>query len=317
MTVSPNPTSLASKPKPNARHGENGQEIVGRDIKFGDTLALVRAVAGLKVLQTTTAVMRVSRNKTVSIHDQSSSLHRAIDRKEKRIASLLGSMAKYDTKKIADEATPQNRGYWPPTPPETFKHVSLHGDGPVRVPSNSSESMSEHQSLAHEAGVAMVADGNVGRRRGGRAGEENRVERSGLSSSVPAPNSDSIYSSLGRSLSESNIQSISSCPRQCRVVSATQYTRIVTENEPQFSFVSQPWSIDSLVAESPRIDRSALEISEHPNEQLNHHPRLKSADSFPGRFPVSEGLRYSSLATAKHHARIPSIRTSVRPFSDL
>jgi hypothetical protein len=101
------------------------------------------------------------------------------------------------------------------------------------------------------------------------------------------------------------------------VVPAAQYKKIVSEKEPQFSFVSQPWSIDSLVAESSRIDRSALEISEHPNEHINEHRHLKSADSFPGEFPISEGLEYSSLATAKHHSRIPSVRTSVRPFSDL
>ena len=44
--------------------------------------------------------------------------------------------------------------------------------------------------------------------------------------------------------------------------------------------------------------------------------RSRSVESYPGRFPASDGVEFSSLATASHQMRGRGI-TSVRPFSEV
>jgi hypothetical protein len=48
--------------------------------------------------------------------------------------------------------------------------------------------------------------------------------------------------------------------------------------------------------------------------QMNRSPKYHSIESYPGKFPVSDHLEYSSLATA--YALRGRGTTSVRPFSD-
>jgi hypothetical protein len=48
--------------------------------------------------------------------------------------------------------------------------------------------------------------------------------------------------------------------------------------------------------------------------QMNRSPKYHSIESYPGKFPVSDHLEYSSLATA--YAVRGRGTTSVRPFSD-
>ncbi|KAL2857926.1 hypothetical protein BJY01DRAFT_70450 [Aspergillus pseudoustus] len=304
---------LASECDPDLHHGEDDRDLISRNVNFGNTLALLKAVVALRFLQTTTAILRIGRSNS----DLNSSLRRAVDRREQRIAHIVNSMTKDEFEKTADRLTSRALGQSNLTPSEILethtptKSISQGDERFLRVSLSSSTARPKHGGLFGQGTSTAAVDGNMDSRKPGlENGKEPKL-------SSPTRVSDSIYSSLGRSLSVSNVQSVSSGPRQCRVVSAAQYKKIFSEKEPQFSFVSQPWSIDSLVAESSRIDRSALEISEHPNEHINEHLHIKSADSFPGEFPVSEGLDYSSLATAKHHSRIPSVRTSVRPFSDL
>ncbi|KAL4778149.1 hypothetical protein BJX76DRAFT_352830 [Aspergillus varians] len=297
------------------------EEPVARNVNVSNSFALVRAVVELRVLQTTTAILRITRTNPVSISDPNSTICRAIDRREQRIATIVDSMAKDDFEETLRAIAPQvqvpaqvlrRRDLSPSELLEALSDAeeASHGDQrSLRLSSAVSSASTPKRNTLVSEDAAPVVDGNVRTGQEDTFGDERKRVPSGLSSSIPTPTSGSVYSSLGRSLSVGNMNSVVSVPRQCKVVSAAQYTRIVSEREPQFSIASDPYSIDSLVAECSRVDRSAIEI--------NTHRQMKSADSFPGEFPISEGLEYSSLASAKHHSRIPSIRTSVRPFSDL
>ncbi|KAL5343776.1 hypothetical protein BJX70DRAFT_122334 [Aspergillus crustosus] len=311
---------------------ENPEDLDGKDdptirnVNVTNTFALMRAVVELRVLQTTTSILRRTRTNPVSIKDPNSSFCRAMDRRKQRIAYIIDSMTKDDIGKDVCEITSdikvaaQPLPRWELSPSEmiealnTGEDVGLQGEEIFRNVSStvSAESIPKLNTLVTEDDPAVVDESvhvGVGLGLGDGPGDDGKRIPSDASSSVPTYRSDSVYSSVGRSLSASNMHSNTSVPRQCKVVSAAQYTKIVSGGEPQFSLVGHPYSIDSLVAESTRVDRSALEI--------NEHHQMKSADSFPGRFPISEGIEYSALATAKHHTRMPSIRTSVRPFSDL
>jgi hypothetical protein len=303
-------------------HDEN----VARNVNVANTFSLMRAVVELKVLRATKYMVHISRANSLSASDRKSTIRRAIDRRERRIADIVYFMTNDDFEEGVCEVASQV--HLPPqTLPqrilspseilealETAEEAASEDEVVLQGPSSPASSVriqNTNTSVNEDAPVIEEVNENV--RNGvegveGVDGEGTRVP-SDLSSFLPTPASGSVYSSLERSLSASNVHSVASGPRQCQIVSAAQYTKIVSEREPQFSVVSQPYSIDSLVADSARIDRSALE--------MNAHRQLKSADSFPGEFPISEGLEYSSLATAKHHSRMPSIRTSVRPFSDL
>ncbi|KAL4872982.1 hypothetical protein BDV12DRAFT_114920 [Aspergillus spectabilis] len=294
-----------------------------RNVNVSSAFALMRNVVELRVLQTTTSILRITRTNPVSINDPNSSIRRAIDRREQRIAYIVDSMTKDDFEKdvretpsqfhIAEQTLPR----WELSPSEmieelnTGEDVGQQGAEIYRNVSSSllAVSIPKLNTLVSEDEPAVVDENVRGGGEDSPGDDEKRIASDASSSSVPTFRSDSVYSSVGRSLSASNLHSVTSVPRQCKIVSAAQYTKIVSGGEPQFSLVGHPCSIDSLVDESTRLDRSALEI--------NEHHQMKSADSFPGKFPITEGLDYSALATAKHHTRMPSIRTSVRPFSDL
>ncbi|BCS20682.1 uncharacterized protein APUU_21114A [Aspergillus puulaauensis] len=299
------------------------KEPVARNVNVANAFSLMKAAIELKVLQATKLILHISRTSSLSVSDQKSTIRRAMDRRERRIADIVDTMINDDFEEGVCEIASQL--HIPPqtlpqrirSPSEILEALETAEEAPredelvLQGPSLLASSVGIHNSnyLVNEDATDLEElDENVRNGVEGVDGQGTR-EPSDLSSSIPTPGSGSVYSSLERSLSASNVHSVAPGPRQCKIVSAAQYTKIVSEREPQFSDVSQPYSIDSLVADSARIDRSALE--------MNTYRQLKSADSFPGEFPISEGLEYSSLATAKHHSRMPSIRTSVRPFSDL
>ncbi|KAL4817548.1 hypothetical protein BDW67DRAFT_174735 [Aspergillus spinulosporus] len=309
------------------------ERSVVRNVNVGNTFALMRAVVELRVLQTTTAILHFTRTNPVSISDPDSYIRRAINRREQRISRLIDLMTRDDFETSVGEITSRMEIPASAVPQRILspsemleeltieEQVSLEEDQGFLFAPVSADSIRSTVSTASDASTPKlntlisddpVVDENMRSGIEGMLSEDERRASSSMASSDPTPGTESSYSSLGRSLSVSNVNSVTSIPRQCKVVSAAQYTKIIAERQPQFSFLNCPYSIDSLVTETPRLDRSALELSEHANEY-----KRKSADSFPGEFPVSEGLEYSSLATAKHHTRIPSIRTSVRPFSDL
>ncbi|KAL4979190.1 hypothetical protein BDW66DRAFT_157708 [Aspergillus desertorum] len=312
-----------------------GEGFAVQNVTVRNTFALMKAVVELRILRTTTTIFRFTRMNPVSIYDADSFIRRAIDRREQHISRLIDSMRKEDFEEIVNEIASRTetpvqvmlQRVLPPfevleelTIEEQVPHEEVQrflctsvsaGSAPSTVSAASDASTPKLNTLTSD-GPVQVVDENVRSGTEGMLSEDGRRASASLASSGPTPGTESSYSSLGRSLSVSNMNSVTSIPRLCKVVSATQYTKIITERQSQFDFRNYPYSIDSMVTETPRIDRSALELSDRVDEH-----RRKSADSFPGEFPVSEGLDYSSLATAKHHTRIPSIRTSVRPFSDL
>ncbi|KAL4970844.1 uncharacterized protein BDV14DRAFT_3667 [Aspergillus stella-maris] len=351
---------LSSEPdsntQPQGDHDNEADDLhrppkpIASNVNFASTFALMRAVVELRMLQTTTSVLRITRTNPVSITDPNSAICRAMDRREQRISNLVDSMTRDEFERsvreiasqievAAAEALPIREL----TPSELVEEFAIipegsedDGDGegeldietsredderflrvssPVASTTSASASaslpasMPKRNTLVSEDAVPVV-DENVRGGIGDILGDGGKERATCVSSSGPTPGSGSNYSSLERSLSATNVQSATSVAKQCKIVSAAQYTKIVAAGkDPSFSAVNHPYSIDSLVAESPRFDRSMIE--------LNEHVQQKSADSFPGEFPISEGLEFSALATAKHHSRIPSIRTSVRPFSDL
>ncbi|RMJ22334.1 hypothetical protein PHISP_06798 [Aspergillus sp. HF37] len=109
-----------------------------------------------------------------------------------------------------------------------------------------------------------------------------------------------------RSGSIGNSQSISSSGMDA-MVSASQFSGIV--NTPNFSSVSkQTFANESARASEPQVDNTPLDV-----EGLN---RSRSVESYPGRFPASDGAGFSSLATASPQMRGRGT-TSVRPFSEV
>ncbi|PWY95215.1 hypothetical protein BO94DRAFT_581554 [Aspergillus sclerotioniger CBS 115572] len=124
--------------------------------------------------------------------------------------------------------------------------------------------------------------------------------------------SDSVYSSVvRRSLSLSDPHSNSSSQRQS-MLPGVRFSGFMSERL-RFSIMSRPWSMDTVLADESQPDQVTLDM-----EQLQ---QTRSADSYPGRFPISDGLELSSLATAQcatnDTAKVEEVRTSVRPFTDV
>ncbi|KAL5359486.1 hypothetical protein BJX96DRAFT_174390 [Aspergillus floccosus] len=113
--------------------------------------------------------------------------------------------------------------------------------------------------------------------------------------------SDSVYSTSGKR----NSSRSSTHLHQTVPLSAAQYARMIPQT-PWFSS-SRPWSIDSVAHQLSGDSHAVLE--------LNNLPRSPSSESFPGKFPMSDGPEDSSVAAPQ------GIRgrgaTSVRPFSDV
>lgn len=138
---------------------------------------------------------------------------------------------------------------------------------------------------------------------------------SGMDSMIPAAGSDSLYSNttVKRSTSVCRMYSRSSSMQQHMAGSAVQYAKLVS-GRSQFSTTSRPMSMESTGGQQPRVTGDSVDdqtLLEMENLRATH-----SVESFPGKFPISDGLEFSSLATAPHHIRGRGT-TSVRPFSDV
>ncbi|PYH84109.1 hypothetical protein BO82DRAFT_362641 [Aspergillus uvarum CBS 121591] len=141
----------------------------------------------------------------------------------------------------------------------------------------------------------------------------------------PPRMSDSIYSAtLRRSLS------LGSSRRQSMVLPHIRYSGFMTERL-RFSVLSQPWSMVSVVApdsaEVPAHHRAEPILVEETMERLQ--PAC-SVDSYPGQFPISDGVELSWLATAtqcpgaelaedeeNNSPTAPGLQTAVRPYTEV
>ncbi|KAB8236177.1 hypothetical protein ETB97_006657 [Aspergillus alliaceus] len=77
----------------------------------------------------------------------------------------------------------------------------------------------------------------------------------------------------------------------------------------QFSPIVRPWSVDSAALPLTNDSHAILEMEEGAKTS-------RSAESFPGKFPISEGSDAQNLSTMPQCMRGRGV-TSVRPFSDL
>lgn len=90
----------------------------------------------------------------------------------------------------------------------------------------------------------------------------------------------------------------------------------VDANQPS---IKSPASSDDELGSS--LDVNPPSSSHYPDESTDlslsttRNSKCRSRSSYPGKFPVSEGLELTSLATASHAFREKGT-TSVRPFSD-
>lgn len=90
----------------------------------------------------------------------------------------------------------------------------------------------------------------------------------------------------------------------------------VDANQPN---IKSPASSDDELGSS--IDVNPPSSSHYPDDSTDlslsttRNSKCRSRSSYPGKFPVSEGLELTSLATASHAFREKGT-TSVRPFSD-
>ncbi|KAG2027375.1 hypothetical protein GB937_001118 [Aspergillus fischeri] len=141
-----------------------------------------------------------------------------------------------------------------------------------------------------------------------------KKSESGMDSMIPAAGSDSLYSNTTiKSTSVRRMYSRSSSMQQHMAGSAAQYAKLVS-GRPQFSTTSRPMSMESTDGQQPRVTDDS--VNDQTLLEMETLRATHSVESFPGKFPISDGLEFSSLATAPHHIRGRGT-TSVRPFSDV
>lgn len=148
---------------------------------------------------------------------------------------------------------------------------------------------------------------------GSRAADTVRPERcsSGSHYSSRATREDGGGSA---SLSEGREREDSFTAKRARRVSAGQFVGML--DTPDFSSgnASGLLAAEDGALRAPRpLSQSRVERVVADMQEL--HPS-RSVESYPGSFPVSDGLDYSGLATASQQMRGRGA-TSVRPFSDV
>lgn len=146
---------------------------------------------------------------------------------------------------------------------------------------------------------------------------ENNLSPVPANGSAYATPSDSVYSSILRRTvsgekSRPTSQSHSTAMHTAGMATASEYAQML--ERPQFSDPdrrspsSDSQMLAAMVAARPREEQDEFE---GPNAQ-----RSRSMESFPGRFPISDGLEYTVLATV--YGRVNGRNAaSVRPFSEL
>lgn len=129
--------------------------------------------------------------------------------------------------------------------------------------------------------------------------------------------SESTHSSTAEDMgSFADIETVShfSGAPQCAAASALRYTELVpgmslfSPLSREFSILSED-QLDFALSNSNYSSREDL-----PALELDSLQKIISAASYPGKFPVSDNVEYSSLATAPLSLRSPGRLT--RPFTD-
>ena len=136
-----------------------------------------------------------------------------------------------------------------------------------------------------------------------------------VDSMVPTDSSGSHYSLNGaapRSKSPERDRTEVTTDKQ-GLMSASQFSNMVST--PTFSSPSVQSVVEVGNKYGDAVRRSRSQVNKLVDEKGELH-RSRSVESYPGKFPVSDGLEYSSLASASHQMRGKGT-TSVRPLSDV
>lgn len=243
------------------------------------------------------------------------SISRAVQRTERRIVDAFFS-AIPEARSHSEDATPQmdvvgtsplgNAEGYPDsdnerrTPP--LQHVSIGGGGAiVKHTSPNSPLMQVSSSIS----PAVRMSQGFSDRSAGRSMElVSSTSNSGALAFTTVPTSGSSYSGdLTRSASVGKgLSNTSSNIKTDAMMSASLCKLLDT---PHLSSASRQTNERTS---DPQVNKTPLDV-----EGLN---RSRSVESYPGKFPASDGVEFSSLATASHQMRGRGT-TSVRPFSEV
>ncbi|PYH46770.1 uncharacterized protein BP01DRAFT_422175 [Aspergillus saccharolyticus JOP 1030-1] len=211
-----------------------------------------------------------------------------------------------------------------PSSPERVSESSLPPKRPAPVasvlsvrPSNRTLKLDRqsNSALTSHSGVVKILDP--------AASAHQQQEQQDLI--YPQRVSDSIYSAtIRRSLS------LGSERHQSIVLPHIRYSGFMTERL-RFSVLSQPWSVVSVVAADNEVAAAPLRAEPVVVEELAN--RLQpgcSVDSYPGQFPISDGMELSWLAAASQRlgaepaadeencpSTVSVLSTSARPYTEV
>lgn len=281
--------------------------MVSNDFPFDHPLSIslrqaVSLMGALVILKTLHVITFVS---NVVLRAPPGLIRRAVYRTERYIVGIFVSVIQQS---ISDN---NNTIHRPPIPPSTESHHSNTTSTVVPYSESLSRSTTVDENgppTDHQAAVTP------GQERGGGTVMTNVKTRLHLQDSTTVPdnsNSESTYSTaIGKAFSFSRIESRSS--NAPAASSALRYTQLVPAR-PLFSSLSRESSIHST---DRRITSLSNTLSQEDTAvlEIDELQRSKSVASYPGKFPVSDTLDYSSLATAP--ASLRGHGTFARPFSD-
>ncbi|GIK03051.1 hypothetical protein Aspvir_007117 [Aspergillus viridinutans] len=279
-------------------------------ISLAQALKLVGALLTLKILHAVALVFRIEQAAARN------PVQRAIHRRERQIVQIfLSSIPE-------SYYVPIIGNFFSNDLPLTSIATNSISIQQSQRPTNPAEAQSTERTSSNQNSLLMQVSSSIEpavRMSQGLVDREAELAKnkseSGMDSMIPAAGSDSLYSNttIKRSTSVRRMYSRSSSMQKAMAGSAAQYAKLVS-GRPQFSTTSRPMSMESTDGQQPRpTDDSADDQALLEMETLR---ATHSVESFPGKFPISDGLEFSSLATAPHHIRGRGT-TSVRPFSDV
>lgn len=243
----------------------------------------------------------------------SASISRAVQRTEQRIVDAFFSVIP-EVRSHSEDATPQmdvvgtsplgNAEGYSSSDNErstaSFHHVSIGGGG--AIVKNTSPNSPLMQVSSSISPAVRMSQGFSDRSAGRSMELVNSTSGSGALAFTTVATSGSNYSGdLRRSASAGKGPSNMSGNTDA-MISASLFKLIDT---PGFSSASRQ---SNERASEPQVNKTPLDV-----EGLN---RSRSVESYPGKFPASDGVEFSSLATASHQMRGRGT-TSVRPFSEV
>ena len=119
-----------------------------------------------------------------------------------------------------------------------------------------------------------------------------------------------VYAHSSQSLQQSEMN----CHSHVSNIQVDQDAEIIEDIDPQCE-LPQTNAVDGPTDSAPEAQLSADASIEDGFKLSKRAAKCHSTESYPGRFPVSEGMNLSSLATAEYAFRERGT-TSLRPFSD-